>query len=106
MREDAELRAPGLTHAKDLLLAGAAFNTLASAVLGATVASRAPKGFTPVRSGSTPAPETLPGAARALRLLRFFSNSSVALLAVSVIVSGLIEAANPKPRGLLSRLLD
>ena len=102
---DAELRAPGLTRAKDLLLGGAAFNTIASAVLGATVASRAPKGFTPVRSGNTPAPETPPGAARALRLLRFFSNGSVGLLAASVIVSGLIEAADPKPRGILSRLL-
>jgi hypothetical protein len=30
----------------------------------------------------------------------------VALLAASVIVSGLIEAADPKPRGLLSRTLD
>jgi hypothetical protein len=88
VREDAELRAPGLTRAKDLLLGGAAFNTIASAVLGATVASRASKGFTPVRSGNTPAPETPPGAARALQLLRFFSNGSVALLAASVIVSG------------------
>jgi len=40
VREDAELRAPGLRRAKDLLLGGAAFNTIASAVLGATVASR------------------------------------------------------------------
>ena len=105
-REDADLRAPGLTRAKDLLLGGAAFNTVAAAVLGATVASRGPKGFTPVRSGTRPAPETPPGAARALRLLRFFSNGSLALLAATVVVSGLIEAAHPKPRGLLSRLLD
>ena len=106
VRVDAELRAPGLTRAKDVLLGGAAFNTLASALLGATVASHASNGFTPVRSGNTPAPETPPGAARALRLLRFFSNGSVALLAASVIVSGLIEAADPKPRGLLSRSVD
>lgn len=106
VREDAELRAPGLTRAKDVLLGGAAFNTLASAVLGATVASHASEGFVPVRSGTTPAPETPPGAARALRLLKFFSNGSVAMLAASVVVSGLIEAATPKPRGLLSRLLD
>ncbi|HEV2094723.1 MAG TPA: hypothetical protein VGR18_16315 [Rubrobacter sp.] len=106
VRKDAELRAPGLTRAKDLLLGGAAVNTIVSAALGATVASRSSKGFTPVRSGNTPAPETPPGAAGALRLLRFFSNGSVALLAASVIVSGLIEAAEPKPRALLSRLLD
>src|SRR5918992_1304053 len=106
VRDRSQLRAPGLTRAKDLLLGGAAFNTVASALLGATVASRGPKGFTPVRSGTRPAPETPPGAARALRLLRFFSNGSLALLAATVVVSGLIEAAHPKPRGLLSRLLD
>jgi hypothetical protein len=106
VREDAELRAPGLTRAKDLLLGGAVVNTVASAVLGATVASQSPDGFTPVRSGNKPAPETPSDAASALRLLRFFSNGSVALLAASVVVSGLIEAADPKPRGLLSRSLD
>src|ERR687890_1048307 len=46
VRDDSELRAPGLRRAKDVLLGGAAFNTVASAVLGATVASRAPKGLT------------------------------------------------------------
>lgn len=105
VREDAELRAPGLTRAKDLLLGGAAFNTVASAVLGATVARQAPEGFTPVRSGARPAPQTPPDAARALKLLRFFGNGSLALLAATVVVSGLIEAARPKPRGLLSRLM-
>src|SRR4028118_2333204 len=80
VREDAELRAPGLTRAKDLLLGGAAFNTIASAVLGATVASQAPKGFTPVRAGNTPGPETPPGAARAFRMLRYLSQGSLALV--------------------------
>ena len=107
MREDAELRAPGLTRAKDLLLGGAAFNTVASAVLGAIItATRAPGGAIPVRWGTRPAPETPPGAALAQRLLRFFGNGSLALLAATTVVSGLIEAADPKPRGLLSRLLD
>lgn len=106
VRADAELRAPGLTRAKDLLLGGAVFNTVASAVLGATVGSRAPGGYTPVRSGFRPAPETPPGAARAQRLLLFFGNGSLATLAATVVVTGLIEASKPKPRGLLSRLLD
>src|SRR4028118_747058 len=65
LREDAELRAPGLTRAKDLLLGGAAVNTFASAVLGATVASRSPGGFTPVRAGNTPGPATPSDAASA-----------------------------------------
>jgi hypothetical protein len=34
------------------------------------------------------------------------TDGSVALLAASVVVSGLIEAADPKPRGLLSRSPD
>ena len=106
VRDDSELRAPGLTRIKDLLLGGAAFNTVASAVLGATVASRSPRGFTPVRAGTRPAPETPPGAVLALRLLRVTGNGSLALLAAAIVVSGLIEAAEPKPRGLLSRLLD
>ena len=105
VRDDSELRAPGLTRAKDLLLGGAAFNTVVSAALGATAASRAPGGFTPVRSGTTPAPETPPGAAVAQRLLRFFGDGSLALLAATVVVSALVEAAEPKPRGLLSRLM-
>ena len=106
VREDSELRAPGLTRAKDLLLGGAAFNTLASAVLGATVASQSPRGFVPVRSGTKPAPDTPPRAALAQRLLLISGNGSLTLLAAAVVVSGLIEAAPPKPRGLLSRLLS
>ncbi len=106
LREEAELRAPGLARAKDLLLGGAALNTLVSALLGATIARRAPRGYTPVRSGTRPAPGTPPGAAFAQRLLRFFGNGSLTLLAATVIVSALIESAEPKPRGLLSRLLD
>jgi hypothetical protein len=42
----------------------------------------------------------------ALRLLRFTGNGSLVLLAATVVVSDLIEAAEPKPRGLLSRLLS
>ena len=42
----------------------------------------------------------------ALRLLRFTGNGSLALLAATVVVYALIEAAEPRPRGLLSRLLS
>jgi hypothetical protein len=34
VREDSELRAPGLRSAKDMMLVGVAFNTVASAILG------------------------------------------------------------------------
>jgi hypothetical protein len=33
-------------------------------------------------------------------------NGSLALLAAAVVVSALIEASEPKPRGILSRLLS
>ena len=106
VRDDAELRAPGLTRLKDVLLGGAAFNTIVSAALGASTAAQSSRGAVPVRSGTRPSPRTPPEAAAAQRLLRFFGNGSLALLAATVVVSGLIEASQPKPRGLLSRLLD
>ena len=106
VRDDSELRAPGLTRTKDILLGGAAFNTVASALLGASTAAISQGGATPVHSGTRPSRQTPPEAALALRLLRFTGNGSLALLAATVVVSALIEAAEPKPRGLLSRLLS
>ena len=106
MRDDSQLRAPGLRSAKDLLLGGAAFNTVASALLGASAAASSRGGATPVRSGTKPSLRTPPEAALAVRLLRFTGNGSLVLLAATVFVSALIEATEPKPRGLLSRLLS
>ncbi len=106
MRNNALLRAPGLTRAKDLLLGGAAFNTVASALLGASTAASSGRGATPVRSGTKPSRQTPLEAALAVRLLRFTGNGSLALLAATVVVSALIEAAEPEPRGLLSRFLS
>ena len=88
-----------------MLLGGAAFNTVASAMLGASTAgSRG--GATQVRSGTRPSRKTSPEAALAMRLLRFTGDGSLVLLAATVAVSALIEAAEPKPRGLFSRLLS
>jgi hypothetical protein len=106
VREDSQLRAPGLARTKDLLLGGAAFNTVASALLGASAAASSRGGATPVRSGTKPSRRTPPEAALALRLLRISGNGSLVLLAATVVVSALIEAVEPKPRGLLSRLLS
>lgn len=105
VRDDSELRAPALTRAKDVLLGGAAFNTLASAVLGASTAAVSRGGATPVRSGTEPSPRTPPGATFAVRLLRFTGNGSLLLLAATVVISALIEASEPKPHDFLSRLL-
>jgi hypothetical protein len=106
VRDDSELRAPGLTRAKDVLLGGAAFNTVASALLGASTAASSRGGATPVRSGTKPSRQTPAGAALAVRLLRFTGNGSLALLAATVVISALIEASEPKPHGLLSQLLS
>jgi hypothetical protein len=106
VRDDSQLWAPGLTRTKDLLLGGAAFNTVASALLGASTAASSRGGATPVRSGTKPSRQTPSEATLAVRLLRFTGNGSLALLAATVVVSALIEAAEPKPRGLLSRLLS
>src|SRR5215208_4889808 len=85
VREDSELRAPGLRRAKDVLLGG---------------------GATQVRSGTRPSRKTSPEAALAMRLLRFTGDGSLVLLAATMAVSALIEAAEPKPRGLFSRLFS
>lgn len=106
VRDDSELRAPGLTRAKDMLLGGAAFNTVASAILGARTAAVSQGGATPVRSATKPSRQTPSEAALAMRLLRFAGDGSLVLLAATVVVSALIEAAEPKPHGLLSRLLS
>jgi len=106
VRDDSELRAPGLTRAKDILLGGAAFNTVASALLGASTAASSRGGATPVRSGTKPSRRTPPEAALAVRPPRFTGDVSLALLAAAVVVSALIEAAEPKPRGFLARLLS
>ena len=102
VREDSQLRPPGLTRAQDVLLGGAAFNAVASAILGASTASVSRGGATPVRSGTRPSPQTPPEAALAMRLLRFSGDGSLVLLATMVAVISLIEAAEPRPHGLLS----
>jgi hypothetical protein len=50
--------------------------------------------------------QTPPEAALTLRLLRFTGKGSLVLLAATVVVPALIEADEPKPRGLFSRLLS
>jgi hypothetical protein len=77
-----------------------------SALLGASTVASSPGRATPVRSGTKPSRQTPPEAALAVRLLRFTGNGSLALLAATVVVSALIEAAEPGPRGLLSRFLS
>ena len=51
VRDDAQLRAPGLTRAKDVLLGGAAFNTVASALLPQCGRNGFPRGCGLAREG-------------------------------------------------------
>ena len=105
LKADSELRAPALARAKDFLLGGAAVNGIASAVLGAAIASQAREAATPVESGTQPTPETPEEAAWAQRLVGLTGTSSLALLAGVIATSTAIETSTVKPRGLLSRLL-
>jgi hypothetical protein len=61
---------------------------------------------TPVRSGTKPSRQTPPEVALAMRLLRFTGDGSLVLLDAMAAVISLIEAAEPKPHGLLSQLLS
>jgi hypothetical protein len=110
LKADADLRAPGASRLKNLLLGGAAVTSVISAVLGARTTSEAPPdapaGGTPMASGTEPAPETPQGAARALRLIGPAGASSISLLALVIALSAVIETSVIKPRGILSRLFD
>ena len=105
LMDDAELRAPALARAKNLLLGGAAVNAVISGIMGARIARQAPGGATPVESGTEPAPETPQEAASAQRAISFFGYGSLVLVAVVIALSAVIETEPIKPRGVLSRLL-
>jgi hypothetical protein len=106
VRDDSEVRTPGLRRAKDLLLGGAAFSTVVAPAHGATAPSRASDGFTPGRSGKMPASDTPLEATVAARLSRFFRNVSTTRLAATIVISALLKRAKRKPRGLHSHSTD
>ena len=110
IKEAAELRAPGLARAKNLMLGGAVVNGILSALLGAGIASQAPggaqQGDTPVESGLQPGPETPEGAALSQRLISLTGPAALSLLAGAIATSTAIENSAVKPRGALSRLLS
>ena len=106
LKVDGELRAPGLTRLKNLMLGGAAINGIASGILGARIASQSQEGDTPVEAGTHPAPETPDAAAQSQRLIALTGPSALALLIGVIAASTVIETSAVKPRGVLSRLLD
>ena len=96
-----------LAGIKNLLLGGALFTTLASAIVGMRIAWQAPEGATPVESGTEPAPETPEEAARSQRLSAFLSSATVALVAGVLALSSALEVrAALRNKGPLSRLFS
>jgi hypothetical protein len=80
-----------LSTAKDGLMAAAVLTGVASSVQGARLATQAPDGAVPIETGTKPAPETPPKAARIQRSLGVFGTlnilSGVALVAVNAILA-------------------
>ena len=96
-----------LAGIKNLLLGGALFTTLASAIVGMRIARQAPEGATPVESGTEPAPETPEEAARSQRLSAFLGSATVALVAGVLGLSSALEVrAVQRNKGTLSRLFS
>ncbi|QIN80185.1 hypothetical protein GBA65_18545 [Rubrobacter marinus] len=104
LRDDAEIRAPGLTRLKDVLLGGAAFNGVMSGILGARLASQAASGQVPIQSGLKPSRDTPPEAAASQRWIAFFGTGATTLSALVIAISGVIETQKPKPRGVISKI--
>jgi hypothetical protein len=96
-----------LAGIKNILLGGALITSVASAIAGRRIARQAPKGATPVESGTEPAPETPEEAARSQRLSAFLGAATVALVAGVLGLSSALEVrAVEKSQGALSRLFS
>lgn len=95
-----------LSTAKDGLMAAAVLTGVASGVQGARLAKQAPDGAVPVQTGTKPAPETPPKAARIQRSLGVLGTlnivSGVALIAVNAILAQ-TGHSHPAKRRVLSR---
>jgi len=100
-------RERGLSRAKDGLMATAVVAGVASGVQGARLAKQAPDGAVPIISGTKPAPETPPAAARIQKSLGILGNvsilSGVALVAVNAVLAQTSYSRPPARRGLLRR---
>jgi hypothetical protein len=93
-----------LSSAKDGLMAAAVLTGIASGVQGARLAKQAPDGAVPVETGSTPAPETPPKAARIQRSLGVLGSANIvagiALVAVNAILAQTNHSHPAKKRTL------
>lgn len=93
-----------LSHVKDGLMAAALLSGIASGVQGARLAQQAPDGAVPVETGTQPAFETPPAAARIQRTLNVLGTlnilSGVALVAVNGVLAQVNYSHPAKQRAL------
>ena len=96
-----------LYRVQDVLTATAVLTGIANFVQGGRLAKQAPGGAVPVETGTKPAPETPPQAARIQRSLEVLGNvnilTGVALVAVNGIQSRLALSRPPLRRAVLRR---
>ena len=83
-----------LSVAKDGLMAAAVITGIANGVQGARLARQGPDGAVPVESGTTPAPETPPAAARIQRSLEVLGNVNIAVGAALIGVNAVLAQVN------------
>ena len=96
-----------LSFAKDGLMAAAVVTGIANGVQGARLARQGPDGAVPVESGTQPAPETPPEAARIQKSLEVLGNLNIgvgaALIAVNAVLSQVNYSRPTARRALLRR---
>ena len=96
-----------LSRVQDGLMLTAVGTSIANGVQGARLAKQAPGGAVPIESGTKPAPETPPTAARIQRSLGVLGNfnilTGIALVAVNAVQSRINYSRPPLRRALLRR---
>jgi hypothetical protein len=99
-------REKALSRAKDGLMAAAVLTGIANGVQGARLARQAPDGAVPVQTGTKPAADTPPRAARIQRSIGILGDlnlaSGVALVAVNAVLAQ-INHTRPAKRRALTR---
>ncbi len=95
-----------LSQAKDVLMGLSVVTGILNGIQGARLAKQAPGGAVPVETGTVPAPETPPTAARIQRSLGVLGNvniaSGIALVAVNAVLSQ-TNHSHPAKRRALTR---
>ena len=96
----------GLAYVKDGLVVAAVATGVINGIQGGRLAKQAPEGAVPIESGTVPAPETPPEAAKIQRSLGLFGNlniiTGVALIAVNGVLSQL-NYSRPSTKRALTR---